>query len=528
MPLTGTAHRRTRKAVVAAAGMALAALGVQSLAATTADAGQNPAAVPAAAKLVWKPCFEIARDWSTPEDHETECTTVPVPLDYAKPNGRQVDIAVSRIRATEPAHRRGVLLINPGGPGVPGVGEPYLLSRSKMADVGRDHDLIGFDTRGLGYSGKLVCPELSPDAAEQPPAGLTPKERARFRSDDYAENLTHCAERDPDFARSMTTANIARDMDRIRAALGEKKISYFGKSWGTALGASYRSLFGGHVDRMLLDSVLAPGQSKTDADDQLAAHEALFHDFAAWIAGYDGTYHFGRTGEEVAKALIALRDQLAAHPRPGGTGGPAVDGEAVDALLQASRADWARSAGDLVAIRDGGVPEAPSAAPSEAGGSEAAEPVGNGYADDPAPDGEADFMLASVGCNDSPADRDFEASWAHAEELRQEYPVAAYGSNATPGIIRCQGWPFPAQPWRLSRNGGALQLVGHAFEVNTPLPWAKQMQATIGGSLLTVQDDVHVSLENLPCASKAVAFFTDGTTSDGSCPGAPIPAPRTP
>ncbi|WP_055588308.1 alpha/beta fold hydrolase [Streptacidiphilus griseoplanus] len=508
-----------------AAGTALLALGMQSLAPSTADAGQKQADQ-VAGGLVWKPCFQLARDWNTPEDHRTECTTVQVPLDYAKPNGRQIDIAVSRIRATGPGHRQGVLLINPGGPGVQGVGEPYLLSESKMADVGRDHDLIGFDTRGLGYSSKLVCPELSPDAADQPPAGLDPKAVAKFRSDDYAANLTHCANREQDFSRSMTTANIARDMDRIRVALGEKKISYFGKSWGTALGASYRSLFGDHVDRMLLDSVMAPGQSKSDADDQFAANEARFHDFAEWIAGYDRTYRFGRTGPDVVKALIALRDQLATSPRPGGTGGSTVDGMAVDALLLASRANWAQSAEHLATVRDGGVPGAPSATPSQAAGSSTA--VGNGYSDDPAPEGEAEFMLASIGCNDSPADRDFEASWAHSDELRQEYPVAAYSSYGATGIVRCQGWPFPAQSWHLDKNGGALQLVGHAFETNTPLPWAKQMQTTIGGALLTVQDDVHVSLENLPCASKAVAFFTNGSTSNGTCPGKPIPTPDTP
>jgi pimeloyl-ACP methyl ester carboxylesterase len=99
-----------------------------------------------------------------------------------------------------------------------------------------------------------------------------------------------CADKDPEFSKSMTTANIARDMDRIRAALGEEKISFLGNSWGTALGATYRTLFDGHVDRMLLDSVMMPGQPVDRRDDEIAARETLFHDFAAWIARYDGTY----------------------------------------------------------------------------------------------------------------------------------------------------------------------------------------------------------------------------------------------
>jgi pimeloyl-ACP methyl ester carboxylesterase len=472
---------------------------------------------------VWASCAKIAVDWDQ-QDRTTQCASVTVPLDYGEPDGRQISIAVSRIPATDPAHRRGALLINAGGPGEEGVTEPYHIAHTRLAAVGRDYDLIGFDTRGVVYSSKTECPELDPAAVPRPPAGLSPKAAAEFSTNAYGARLRTCAERDPGFARALTTENIARDMDRIREAIGERRISFFGKSWGTALGAEYRTLFGDHVDRMLLDSVMAPGQSATRADDQVAAEQAEFQDFADWIAGYDTVYHFGGDGSTVSKALMGLRDRMAAHPRPDGSGAP-VGGEEVNALLLASRADWQRTAQDLVAIRDGGVPADAAAARTPATTAASPQQAPNGY-DDGYHDGEIDFMLRAVTCNDSPANRNFERDWEHQLQLAKEYPVAAYGPQTL--TDPCVHWPFPARTTQLRTGGGALQLVGHAFERNTPIRWAREMRATIGGSLLTVQNDVHASLEDLPCASRGVDFLVHGTTSDATCPGAPIPSPVSP
>ena len=141
------------------------------------------------------------------DDQRSECTTVRVPLDHADPGGRQIDIAVSRLRAT--GDRTGAILVNPGGPGQQGVTMPRSLARSKAAGLNVHHDLVGFDPRGIGYSTAVPCQR---DTTEPDPS-LSPKERARFTAERDARRNRECFDRDPGLVRSMTTENVARDMD---------------------------------------------------------------------------------------------------------------------------------------------------------------------------------------------------------------------------------------------------------------------------------------------------------------------------
>lgn len=268
-------------------------------------------AVAAADGLSWQLCATVAKGWD-PDDRRTECAQVAVPVDYADPGGRKIDIAVSRIRAT--GTRTGAILLNPGGPGQSGLTMPGSIADSHAGGLGVHHDLIGFDPRGVGYSADLPCPTELPDP------GITDEEKAREAAERAAEANRKCVEAHPAFVRNLTTPTIARDLDRIRVALGEDKIGYYGVSWGTALGAQYRSLFDDHVDRMLLDSVMPPDLSVTAMDDgQATAGENTFHEFAAWIARYDAIYRFGTMEPAVAKALLGLRDRhgAAVNDMPG-------------------------------------------------------------------------------------------------------------------------------------------------------------------------------------------------------------------
>jgi pimeloyl-ACP methyl ester carboxylesterase len=154
------------------------------------------------------------------------------------------------------------------------------------------------------------------------------KDQARETAERAAAANRKCVDAHPTFVRNLTTPTIARDVDRIREALGEDKIGYYGVSWGTALGAQYRTLFDAHVDKMLLDSVMPPDLNVTAMDDGRAtAGENTFHDFASWIARYDAVYHFGTTEPDVAKALLDLWAELAGHPR-GDVDGATVNGDA--------------------------------------------------------------------------------------------------------------------------------------------------------------------------------------------------------
>ncbi|MDX3189229.1 alpha/beta fold hydrolase [Streptomyces sp. MN03-5084-2B] len=443
-------------------------------------------AVAAADALAWQPCATIAKGWD-PGDRRTECALVPVPLDYADPGGPKIDIAVSRIRAT--GTRTGAVLLNPGGPGQSGLTMPGSIADSHAGGLGVHHDLVGFDPRGVGYSADLPCP------AELPEPGIPDKEKAREAVERFAAANRQCVEAHPAFVRNLTTPTIARDLDRIRVALGEDKIGYYGVSWGTALGAQYRSLFDDHVGKMLLDSVMPPDFSVTAMDDgQATAGENTFHEFAAWIARYDAVYRFGTTEPAVAKVLLGLRDRY---------------GATVNGMLANPRREWAGLAKQLAAIRDGGPPVAGKA-------------TTGGLAWDGEPHAFNHFQQTALLCNESPSPRDFETVWQHRLDRMKRLPVAGgYGFYEQ----LCVGWPPAARPWSFEKGTSPLQLAGHLYEPVTPIGWAIAMQRRIGGALLTVEDDAHGSLASLPCADAVVTFFDTGKTTSASCPGAPVPGP---
>ncbi|MGW0522571.1 alpha/beta fold hydrolase [Crossiella sp. NPDC003009] len=453
------------------------------LALTAAMLGATPVAL-ADSTVDWKLCRDLAKDWS-PEDDRTECAMVTVPVDYAEPDGRTIGIAVSRIKATDPGRRRGVVVFNPGGPGQAGIEMPGRISESKAAELGREHDLIGFDPRGVQYSADVTCPREPGDTGEPPP-GRSEEDKARFVFERTAKVNQRCTALDPEFVSQLTTQNIARDVDRIRIALGERKIGFYGVSWGTALGASYRDQFDRHVDRMLLDSVMTPTLSLSTMDDsQVAAGEQSAKDFASWVAERDAEYHFGRTQAAVLTVFQELRDK---------------HGE--DALhhIAGPRRDWSRAAKALVALRQGG-------------GAERAGTMGW----QTTPTGGNTFQQTAVLCNGSTSARDFETLYRLRQERIRKYPLMAF-----PGTWdgTCAGWTQPVRPWDFRSGESPLQLVGHRHEPVTPHGWAEQMRERIGGRLLTVEDDHHGSLSSIPCAAKAVAFFRTGKPSSGSCPGA--------
>lgn len=263
-----------------------------------------------------------------------ECGTVLVPLDYARPDGPTVTIAVSRLAAADPNRRRGVLLLNWGGPGWSGRQLPTYLAGSRAGEVAEHFDLIGFDPRGTGESTGFRC---DPPAPYPPEPGLSPRQQAAREAAAYGAAISRCGNADPAFARNLTTQNIARDMDRIRAALGEPRISYLGVSWGTALGATYRTLFADRVDRMLLDSVSSPTFSFTAAD-VIPDMERAFHAYSSWLARHDDRYHLGDQPVQVRSRLLALREELRAEPF--GFDGGEITGNDIVGLATWSSADW--------------------------------------------------------------------------------------------------------------------------------------------------------------------------------------------
>ena len=449
----------------------------------------SASAVPAA--IAWTPCAE---------DSVVECGTLTVPLDYTRPDGRTLSIAVSRLPAADPDRRRGVLLLNWGGPGWSGRQLPSYLAGSRAAELAKHFDLIGFDARGTGSSTGFACdsPESIP-----PDPDLSDKERAAREAAAYGAAISRCGNQDPTFARSLTTQNIARDMDRIRTALGESRISYLGVSWGTALGATFRTMFADRVDRMLLDSVTDPTLSRNGAD-LVPGMEQSFHTYSAWLARRNGAYHLGDQPAQVRSRLLALRDKLQSEPFE--IDGGKITGGDFTALATQSSDIWPLTARLIAGIAAGDRSAVADAIPdfSNATRWPSAE-FGERY--------NAKMGLATS-CNLDTTPRDFEQVWAIHERLVRQFPMAG---PMSPRYSECTGWPHQAQPLVQERRPGSLQLMAHTFEWNTPAGWGGEMQQAIGGALGYVDDDVHGSLVETSCAKYAVRYLVSGKTFFRHC-----------
>lgn len=310
-------------ATTTAAGLGLAALLAGGLPAQGAHARGAPERPDAPARSAGLAKYERQRlDWGPCPAGQKElnaagarCARVTVPLDYAEPGGRTIEIAVSRVEATAPAdHRRGVLLTNPGGPG--GTGLAYTLAlRPALKGVAGRYDLIGFDPRFLGESTPLVCDP----ARRPPPPGPTTSPRADFEASVRAgrEDARRCHERGDNRALlpHASSRNVARDMDVIRAALGQRTLSYYGVSYGADLGATYTQMFPRRVDRFVVDSVTDPAATQYEQFRRSGAPaERALDEWAAWTAGHHATYRLGRTAARVRARVEKLLTHAERRP----------------------------------------------------------------------------------------------------------------------------------------------------------------------------------------------------------------------
>ncbi|MCG6498336.1 alpha/beta hydrolase [Kitasatospora sp. A2-31] len=291
-------------------------VGPDAVAAAPEDTGQG--------KLVWSSC----NDPATPA---LQCALLEVPVDYADPHGRKIKIKVDRLPATAPKEKQqGPILLNPGGPGISGLWMPASLSGQLPADVASTYDWIGFDPRGTNGSEPHVVCDPHYFEAERPDyqvdRGTTKawlSKAAGYAADcaaDWSWLLPH-----------MTTVDSARDMDSIRRALGARRISFYGGSWGTSLGSTYGQLFPSRVKRMVLDSIVGPTISWYDHNIlQDKEHQRRFEAFAAWTAKADAVYHLGTDPAGVVQAYYRVQDALraepvAADPAPGRIGPAELD-----------------------------------------------------------------------------------------------------------------------------------------------------------------------------------------------------------
>lgn len=454
--------------------------------AATAIPGVSVAATPDTVR--WGPCPEkIAAP-------RLECSTLEVPLDYRDPDGRQIEIAISRLASEKPSQRRGVLVTNPGGPGVTALGWPAVLAASGLPQKVLDsYDVIGFDPRGVGRSTPVAC-------------DLTPEQQARGNFPRYAHTAADVA-REAGNARAIadqcagsrtawmlphtTTANTARDMDRIRAALGEPKLSYLGASYGSYLGAVYTTMFPKRGDRVVLDSNLGPGGYDVTAMRLFArGMEDRFPDFAAFAAAHP-RYGLGTTPEQVTAKFFDLAERLEATPVQGVDGtlfrGLTFDRLYSDALMPRLAETW------QALDTDRPLPTDP-------------------------PSGDMDnFMAArfSVVCGDTRWPGTIREYLRNVAVDRPAYPMLG-GSTASIGP--CAFWPAERvePPVRIGDRGPSnVLMMQNERDPGTPLAGAQELRRAFGkrATMVTADQGGHGVYPFGPntCANDTVtAFLTAG------------------
>jgi len=243
--------------------------------------------------LSWTGCSSFAttpRDKKTYSDPGLQCAYLNVPLDYANPNGRVIKLGLLRRPASDQAHRIGSLVINPGGPGGSGMSTAAsLVDAIANNDIGRRFDFVGFDPRGVGSSEpQVVCRTPAERDAERlmnlnvdtSPAGVE-----RTEKQEQADNDGCLSRTGKDVLANIGTREVVRDMDVMRSALGDEKLTYLGYSYGTRIGASYAEAFPKNVRAMILDGAVDPAQDPvSQLIDQGRGFQKAFDAFAAWCA----------------------------------------------------------------------------------------------------------------------------------------------------------------------------------------------------------------------------------------------------
>ncbi|GGT22825.1 MULTISPECIES: alpha/beta hydrolase [Streptomyces] len=450
--------------------------------------------------LTWTACPGL-----DPAPEGLECTAVTVPLDYARPRGRTIRLAVSRIRAADPAKRRGILQTNPGGPGTRGLAVPADVRAWMAPETAAAYDVIGMDTRGLGASSPLDCglergTWLRSAGADR--AGF--EEAVRMAKAD----ADACWKEHADVLPHVSTRNTARDMDLVRSVLGERRTSFFGQSYGAVLGAVYAQMFPGRVDRLVLDSAPDPAAywMRTQQAMGPAAERAL-DEFAAWAAQHPG-HGLGSTAAAVRATVEGLVRKAAERPIP--VAGFHVDDHVLPLVLHAYGMDEADNALYAGAVRQ--LLDAASGRPVEA--SEDLRAVLTALLRPSATGADVDLSAATATvCGDVTTPRDPDWYRRAVERSRAAQPVFGPLVN---GPVPCAFWrerPREEFP-EIGNDVPSLQLQA-AGDTRTTYEGGLGMHRRMRGSrLVTVPVRTHGVLGSPhgPCARQAANdYLRDGT-----------------
>ncbi|MEU8883167.1 alpha/beta hydrolase [Streptomyces hydrogenans] len=471
-----TPRVRTSLAASALSAAVLASAGLVAVGgAAHADA---PAAASAAAggALSWGDCAA-----SVKAADGQRCAVLSVPLDHADPTGPRVELAVSRLASARPEARRGTLIVIPGGPGGSGVQRLAQKGAALAKETGGAYDLVAFDPRGVGGSTKARCGLAAEDrwmvTVRSWPAAdgsiAANAERARRIAD-------ACARNGGAVLRGLTTANQVRDMELLRQALGEEKVSAWATSYGTYVAARYAQEHPGRTDRWVLDSSADPDPRRVAYGwlaDMAKGAEDRFPDFAAWASHPDRAgdgLRLADTPEGVRTLVLDLAARLDRAPRATTVPGAVLDGASFRQALQLALYSDAAFPAFALLVDQVLDPEASPVLPPELSGA--------------MPD-EAAAVTVGVICNDVDWPRSVPAYARAVAADRARYPLTGgMPANVTP----CAFWKGGAveKPVRLTDDGPSnILMIQNLRDPSTPHASGLRMRAALGDRARLVSVD---------------------------------------
>ena len=481
--------------------------------------------------LTWTDCTDDATGTAF------QCATVTVPLDYDHPQGKTITVALKKLPSTS-SSPRGSVFLNPGGPGGSGISlinaQAGLYTSGGLSGVLENYDVIGFDPRGIGQSTPITC--WSPDDVQaimagraEAPSQLTPGSATDIvakgsREAAACQKYTEV----PEILDHMDTRSVARDMDVMRALVGDRDLNFFGYSYGTYLGAVYTELFPDNVGRVVLDSAMDPTLSRQEAfEGDAAAGEQILRTYIESQHGQAGFPLSGTTDEAVSR-LATFLDGLDAKPLTVSDGGDPVDRAeattAIRTLVVASPENWPLLTEGLtqaMSSHDGTT--LMKNAESLSGGEES-----------PGTEEQTVELLQSVyafsanRCLDFP-DTGNQASWdAALASYRRDYPV--FHSLVPQHNAYCHGWGHTGKTEPVDVDVDATNpvlVVGILHDPQTPYAWSKALVSRLRNShLLSVDMYGHGATGPNSCTTAKVNdYFVKGALpSDGEvCAANPKP-----
>ena len=460
-----------------------------------------------------EPFYDQRLAWTDCRDGH-ECAKLEVPLDYAAPEGDTITLALLRVPATEPDQRVGSLVVNPGGPGVSGVDYAASAESYFGSEVLAAFDVVGFDPRGVAGSTPLDCVDdafldrlIGADPDPDTPAEAAASDRLLRRMG------KGCLARSGELARHMSTEEAARDIDVLRAALGQDTLAYFGASYGTFLGATYAERFPQRVGRMVLDGAVDPSVGLVEmALLQAEGFEVALRAYVEDCVTRDSC----PLGDDVDAGLSAVRgllDQVDREPLPGVGERELTQGRAVLGIWTPlyNRDYWSALDTALASALEGDGEVLLRFADAYVNRTE------QGYADN------STEAIYAVNCLDR--DESVPSDEVDRYVPRFEEVSPTFGRVFAYGLTACGSWPIRSgeQPGPVEAAGAApILVVGTTRDPATPFEWAESLADQLASGVLVTRDgDGHTGYRaGNECVDRTVErYLVSGEVpeSDVSC-----------